>query len=156
VSAPDLLNITKPPGWMADGLCAQVDPELFYPETGEPNRHAKRVCAGCEVRAECLAYALAHRERFGVWGGTSERERRRMRRTGSLAGAKGGPPVAGQGTPGRVPDSRTGLVRQLATTLTDPEIAARLGRSPRTVLRIRSAAGISPARPAGDNRVGAA
>ena len=136
MSAPDLLNITKPPGWMADGLCAQVDPELFYPESGAPNRDAKRICAGCEVRAECLAYALAHRERFGVWGGTTERERRRLRR--------------GPVTP--APDRRTGVIRQLAATLTDPEIAVRLGCSARTVLRIRGAAGTPPARPAGDNR----
>ena len=126
MSAPDFLNIIAPPAWTTDALCAQVDPDLFYPEAGAPNRDAKRVCAGCEVRAECLAYAIAHRERFGVWGGTTERERRRLRRA----------PV----TP--APDRRTGVIRQLATTLTDPEIAARLGCSARTVLRIRGAAGI--------------
>ena len=76
MSGPDFLNIVASPAWMAAGLCAEVDPELFYPETGAPNRDAKRVCGGCDVRAECLAYALAHRERFGVWGGTTERERR--------------------------------------------------------------------------------
>jgi WhiB family redox-sensing transcriptional regulator len=138
MSAPNFLNIVAPPEWTTDALCAQVDPALFYPEAGEPNRDAKRICAGCEVRAECLAYALAHRERFGVWGGTTERERRRLRRAG--------------GPGGRASDRRTGVVRQLATTLTDPEIAARLGCSARTVLRIRGAAGIPPAR----NRVGAA
>jgi len=136
MSAPDFLNIIAPPAWTTDALCAQVDPDLFYPETGAPNRDAKQVCAGCNVRAECLAYAIAHRERCGVWGGTTERERRRMRRA----------PV----TP--APDRRTGVIRQLATTLTDPEIAARLGCSARTVLRIRGAAGIPPAR----NRLGAA
>jgi len=141
MSAPDFLNITSPPAWTVDALCAQVDPELFYPEAGAPNRDAKAVCAGCGVRAECLAYALAHRERFGVWGGTTERERRRMRR-----------PVLRQPSGRRRPDKREGVVRQLAATLTDPEIAARLGCSPRTVLRIRAAAGIPPARPAGDNR----
>jgi hypothetical protein len=136
MSAPDFLNIIAPPAWTTDALCAQVDPELFYPETGAPNRDAKRVCGGCNVRAECLAYAIAHRERFGVWGGTTERERRRLRRAPA--------------TP--APDRRTGVIRQLATTLTDPEIAARLGCSARTVLRIRGAAGIPPAR----NRLGAA
>jgi len=148
MSGPDFLNIVAPPEWMADGLCAQVDPELFYPECGESNREAKRVCAGCEVRAECLAYALAHRERFGVWGGTTERERRRMHRPVR--------PVLKRGPSGRRPDKREGVVRQLAATLTDPEIAARLDCSARTVLRIRSAAGIPPARPAGDTRAGAA
>jgi WhiB family redox-sensing transcriptional regulator len=44
---------------------------------------AKRICSGCEVRAECLEYALAHDERFGIWGGLSERERRRLRRAAS-------------------------------------------------------------------------
>ena len=97
MSGPDFPNIVAPPEWMADGLCAQVDPELFFPEKGDQAREAKRLCAGCDVRAECLAHALAHREAHGVWGGCSERERRRMRRTGSLASAKGGPPVAGQG-----------------------------------------------------------
>ncbi len=43
-------------------------------------REAKKICTGCEVRAECLAYALAHDERFGIWGGLSERERRRLKR----------------------------------------------------------------------------
>jgi len=136
VSGPDFLNIIAPPAWTTDALCAQVDPDLFYPETGAPNRDAKRVCAGCEVRVECLAYALAHRERHGVWGGTTERERRRLRR--------------GPVTP--APDRRTGVIRQLATTLTDPEIAVRLGCSARTVLRIRVAAEIPPAR----NRLSAA
>ena len=146
MSAPDFRNIVPPPEWMAAGLCAQVDPELFFPELGCPTREAKAVCAGCEVRAQCLAYALAHRERHGVWGGCSERERRRMHR-----------PVLRQGPPGRRrPDKREGVVRQLAVTLTDPEIAARLGCSSRTVLRIRGAAGIPPAHPAGDNRAGAA
>ena len=146
MSVPDFLNITKPPEWTAGGLCAQVDPELFFPELGGSTREAKAVCAGCEVRAECLAHALAHHERHGVWGGLSERERRRMHR-----------PVLRQGPPGRRrPDKREGVVRQLAATLTDPEIAVRLGCSSRTVLRIRGGAGITPAHPAGDNRAGAA
>ncbi|MBA2696961.1 MAG: WhiB family transcriptional regulator [Actinobacteria bacterium] len=140
MSAPDLLNIEKPPEWMADGLCAQVDPELWFPEKGGSTREAKAVCGRCEVRPECLAYALAHDDRFGVWGGVAERDRRRMTRAARA----------------RVPDRRTGLVRQLATRLTDPEIAARLGCSPRTVLRIRIAAGIPAARPTGNHRVGAA
>jgi len=65
-------------GWRDEALCAQTDPELFFPEQGESVAAAKRVCAGCEVRAECLQYALDNRERFGVWGGLSERERREL------------------------------------------------------------------------------
>lgn len=66
--------------WMHDGLCAQTDPDAFYPNNGQPTAPAKRVCVGCPVTGDCLAYALAHNERFGVWGGTSERQRRAMRR----------------------------------------------------------------------------
>lgn len=66
--------------WQADALCAQTDPEAFFPEKGGSTREAKRICDGCEVRSECLDYALANDERFGIWGGLSERERRRLRR----------------------------------------------------------------------------
>ncbi|MFN2495246.1 MAG: WhiB family transcriptional regulator [Pseudonocardiaceae bacterium] len=66
--------------WQERALCAQTDPEAFFPEKGGSTREAKRICLGCEVRAECLEYALAHDERFGIWGGLSERERRRLKR----------------------------------------------------------------------------
>ena len=68
------------PDWQERALCAQTDPEAFFPEKGGSTREAKRICSGCEVRAECLEYALAQDERFGIWGGLSERERRRLRR----------------------------------------------------------------------------
>ena len=61
-------------------LCAQTDPEAFFPEKGGSTREAKRVCLSCDVRGECLEYALANDERFGIWGGLSERERRRLKR----------------------------------------------------------------------------
>ena len=66
--------------WQERGLCAQTDPEAFFPEKGGSTREAKRVCTGCEVKAECLEYALENDERFGIWGGLSERERRRLKR----------------------------------------------------------------------------
>jgi len=66
--------------WQSDALCAQTDPEAFFPEKGGSTREAKRICDGCEVRGECLDYALANDERFGIWGGLSERERRKLRR----------------------------------------------------------------------------
>jgi len=66
--------------WQAEALCAQTDPEAFFPEKGGSTREAKRICEGCEVRSECLDYALANDERFGIWGGLSERERRKLRR----------------------------------------------------------------------------
>jgi WhiB family redox-sensing transcriptional regulator len=66
--------------WHESALCAETDPESFFPEKGGSTREAKKICTGCEVRAECLEYALANDERFGIWGGLSERERRRLRR----------------------------------------------------------------------------
>ena len=66
--------------WQEEALCAQTDPEAFFPEKGGSTREAKRICVGCTVKAECLEYALAHDERFGIWGGLSERERRRLKR----------------------------------------------------------------------------
>lgn len=67
-----------PQPWMVDSLCAQTDPEAFYPEKGGSTREAKAVCLRCEVREPCLEYALEREERFGIWGGLSERERRRI------------------------------------------------------------------------------
>jgi len=66
--------------WQADALCAQTDPEAFFPEKGGSTRDAKTICTTCEVRGECLEYALQNDERFGIWGGLSERERRKLRR----------------------------------------------------------------------------
>lgn len=69
-----------PKDWRDSARCAEVDPDLHFPEKGGSTREAKRICRGCEVRAECLEYALEHDERFGIWGGLSERERRRLKR----------------------------------------------------------------------------
>ena len=66
--------------WMTDGLCLQSDPDLFFPERGGSSKQAKRICADCPVAANCLAWALSNGERHGVWGGTSEGDRRRMHR----------------------------------------------------------------------------
>ena len=66
--------------WQEQALCAQTDPEAFFPEKGGSTREAKRVCLACEVRTQCLDYALANDERFGIWGGLSERERRRVKK----------------------------------------------------------------------------
>lgn len=74
----DLLE--TPPAWTERALCAETDPEAFFPEKGGSTREARAVCARCPVTAECLEHAIARDERFGVWGGASERERRRMRR----------------------------------------------------------------------------
>lgn len=69
--------------WQADSLCAQTDPEAFFPEKGGSTREAKKICQSCEVRAQCLEYALENDERYGIWGGLSERERRKLRRNAS-------------------------------------------------------------------------
>ncbi|MCI1256383.1 MAG: WhiB family transcriptional regulator [Corynebacterium provencense] len=66
--------------WQEQALCAQTDPEAFFPEKGGSTREAKRICRACSVRDECLEYALEHDERFGIWGGLSERERRRLKK----------------------------------------------------------------------------
>lgn len=66
--------------WQERALCAETDPEAFFPEKGGSTRKAKKVCGNCEVRAECLEYALTHNEKYGIWGGVSERERRKIKR----------------------------------------------------------------------------
>jgi WhiB family redox-sensing transcriptional regulator len=69
--------------WRDSALCAQVDPELWFPAKGQPPTEAKKICRRCDVRADCLEYALTHEggewNVFGVWGGTSETGRRRLR-----------------------------------------------------------------------------
>jgi len=76
---PDAAN-DDPLAWQTDSLCAQTDPEAFFPEKGGSTRDAKKICTSCEVRTRCLEYALENDERFGIWGGLSERERRKLRK----------------------------------------------------------------------------
>jgi WhiB family redox-sensing transcriptional regulator len=74
--------------WMADGKCREVPPETFFPSDGLGVIRAQRICATCEVSARCLEYALENHIDHGVWGGKSERERRRIlraRRKGALS-----------------------------------------------------------------------
>jgi len=68
-----------PPSWMEFALCAQVDPEIFFPDKGGRAEPAKRICRACPVRAQCLDYAMGGDD-FGVWGGMTERERRTLKR----------------------------------------------------------------------------
>ncbi|HUY29361.1 MAG TPA: WhiB family transcriptional regulator [Acidimicrobiales bacterium] len=67
--------------WQSRANCMGVDPELFFPERGSSTREAKEVCRGCVVQQDCLEFAIANGEKFGIWGGMSERERRRVRRS---------------------------------------------------------------------------
>lgn len=78
-----MAGAASPPPFVMDGLCGQADPEAFYPEPGSSSVEAKKVCRHCPVRVECLRWALETREQWGVWGGLSARERRRL-----LSGAR--------------------------------------------------------------------
>ena len=64
--------------WRTKAACHGLDPQAFYPETDEEAETAKQVCAVCPVQGACLEYALARREKEGVWGGCTERDRRRI------------------------------------------------------------------------------
>jgi WhiB family transcriptional regulator, redox-sensing transcriptional regulator len=64
--------------WQDRALCRSASLELFYSLEEADTRRALALCERCEVRAPCLAFAMEHREHFGVWGGTTERERRRI------------------------------------------------------------------------------
>jgi len=79
-AAGPVLSLLAPPAWQDRALCAEVDPELFFPEPGGSTGEAKRVCMACEVRAECLEFALETGDQFGIYGGLSPTERRRLPR----------------------------------------------------------------------------
>ena len=68
------------PEWMSQGECIGADPDLFFPSSGESTTEAKRICSCCTVRKACLQYAMVERIDHGIWGMTSERERRNLRR----------------------------------------------------------------------------
>jgi len=80
LAARAIMSPSDDESWQSKALCAQADPEAFFPERGGSTKEAKRVCQGCDVRAECLEYALRNDERFGVWGGLTERQRRKLKR----------------------------------------------------------------------------
>jgi WhiB family redox-sensing transcriptional regulator len=68
--------------WADRGLCAEVDPDEWFPDKGESSLRAKAICRSCPVRAECLEYALDHQIEHGIWGGLVRDERRRLRPPG--------------------------------------------------------------------------
>ncbi len=71
----------KPEEWMDDAACAEVTPDIFFPEIGTNfTADAKKICAGCRVREVCLEYALDNELVFGIWGGTNPQDRKRIRR----------------------------------------------------------------------------
>lgn len=75
-----MMNLgTTNQSWRQQGRCRGVDPEVFYPVSDEDEAlEAKAICETCPVRQPCLEYSLAAREKHGVWGGRTERERRRL------------------------------------------------------------------------------
>ncbi len=72
--------------WMAKGKCNDLDPAIFFPNDGVGVEIARKICADCPVKTPCLEYALVNRIDHGVWGGASERERRRIARRRRMAG----------------------------------------------------------------------
>ena len=80
----DATDETEEASWQLEANCLGVDPDLFFPERGASTKEAKAVCKGCVVREDCLEFALQNGEKFGIWGGLSERERRRIRRQRAL------------------------------------------------------------------------
>lgn len=78
--------------WINQRACTTADLEVFFPTRGQSVASAKAICAECPVQGECLKYALANTEVWGIWGGTSEADRRRLRR------GRERPPVISHGT----------------------------------------------------------
>jgi WhiB family redox-sensing transcriptional regulator len=76
-----------PPAWTKEARCAEVDTEIFFPDKGDSAsaEAARRICNGCEVKTECLEYALDNREMYGIWGGTNERDRRPLLKARGIA-----------------------------------------------------------------------
>src|SRR3954471_4307311 len=94
LAAVALVMVWRLDDWRQGALCAEGDPDAFFPEKGESTRAAKNICRRCLVKVECLSSALANDERFGVWGGLSDRERRRLRRMSSESPATRTDPTA--------------------------------------------------------------
>jgi WhiB family transcriptional regulator, redox-sensing transcriptional regulator len=80
---PAELNLPEPPPWMGGAACAEVDPDVWFPGKGGSNVEAKAICQGCDVRAECLAWALEQDMAYGVFGGLTRQERLALRTGGA-------------------------------------------------------------------------
>jgi len=120
----------KPEPWMQEGLCTQTDPEIFFPDRGEPTKPGKKVCGQCGVREQCLAYALENGEVIGIWGGLSARQRKRL-----------GLPRLRSASSRTEADERV-LRLLVAENLTNTRIAERLGVSDQTVGKWRRELGL--------------
>lgn len=82
------LLATDAMAWQDLAKCRGADPDLFFPERGASTRTAKGICRECSVQAECLEFAIVSSEKFGIWGGMSERERRKIRRERAAIAAR--------------------------------------------------------------------
>jgi WhiB family redox-sensing transcriptional regulator len=92
VMTRQLIDRREPdPDWRERGLCREVDPELWFPQKGGSGNEARKICARCEVRSVCLAWAVESDQQFGIWGGVSERQLKALKRQrrAALAGAGG-------------------------------------------------------------------
>jgi Transcription factor WhiB len=93
-------TLVAPPEWAEDVACAELELDvvdsMFFPSRGQSGKAPRALCATCPVRAECLDYAVVAGEEFGIWGGSSERERRRLKRCRNIHGWRraGGPPIS--------------------------------------------------------------
>lgn len=74
--------------WQDLANCRGANPDLFFPERGASTRTAKSICRECSVQGDCLEFAIVSSEKFGIWGGMSERERRKIRRQRALDAAR--------------------------------------------------------------------
>lgn len=74
--------------WQDLANCRGANPDLFFPERGASTRTAKSICRECSVQAECLEFAIVSSEKFGIWGGLSERDRRKIRRERAASAEK--------------------------------------------------------------------
>lgn len=116
--------------WMADGLCRQVGADPFFPEPGENLREAKLICGRCTVRTQCLQYALEHEERFGLWGGLSEVERRPLYANATVI------PIGRRGKQ-ITAEVEQRIVEFLKEPMTIRSIARAVGVAEKTVRRVR-------------------
>lgn len=124
--------------WYAQALCTRVDPELFFPEKGANAIHAKKICETCPVTTQCLLFAIEHGMRYGIWGGMNTRERKTLRKT--LAKTQSGEAIEKAVLRNAAIEARREGVRVLTGQgLNSRDIAERIGITPRSVVRYRSA-----------------
>ncbi|WP_372460559.1 WhiB family transcriptional regulator [Actinomycetospora soli] len=140
------------PAWHRDALCAQADPEAFFPEKGGSPAEAKQVCRRCPVREQCLADAIAHDERFGVWGGVGTRKQRQTLaptlapapahlESGAQEPAEGGndwPRATSRRESTPVPRGRTAVEGMAARLPTEPRPQRVMRQGPRSTFPERA------------------